>query len=99
MYFFQILLVFLNVCNVYQTEQVSQSTHVDRQKPGAGLTTELYICIYVYSVMIVAHTSVVSWPKLHCTHCQYTLYTVHCITIVLLNYTISGKIENDYYYY
>ena len=82
--------VFMHVCKVAE-ENRCLSSPVSRDKPGAGLTTELYIYMYMHHVTPLDHTRVVSGTKRYCIYCRYTLYTIHCIVTVLLKYAISYK--------
>ena len=84
------------MCN--RTEQVSHFDSVERQKgkhwPDHRIRVHAHVCRVSGDVAFLL-TRVLYGPKIHCTHCQYRLYTVHCIMTVLLNHTISGKIGMD----
>ena len=85
--------MYSGMCNL--TEQVSHFDSVDRQKGNhKPLTTETRVRARVCPVSY--HTSfacTLGYTERSYTvsNCQCTLYTVHGITTVLLNYTITGK--------
>ena len=68
-----------------------------RQALTATLTTGPWmehVCPISYDTSF-AGTLEIHWNDTWYTFCQYILYTVYCITTVLLKYTISGKICID----
>ena len=80
------------MCNL--TEQVSHFDSVDRQKGSRQpLTTETrvraHVCPVSYNT-IFAHTLGHTERSYTVSNWQCTLYTVHGISTVLLNHTISG---------
>ena len=79
-----LLHVFLNVCNI-----TACNTCPSYEYQALTKTAELYICIHVvYCVTPPARTHGYTNQSYTVPSCQYILYTVYCITTVLLNYII-----------